>query len=135
MLSGDQVLSRAYNEQHGRSYFTVVPTNVFGPHDNYSIDDGHVAPGAAPLLGRNSDSERTAATCLERTNGLSRVSRGLRALAGAGLMHKCMLAKRSGSDLVIWGTGKPLRQFIFSRDLAELVRRPSAPIEETRRIH
>ena len=53
----------------------------------------------------------------------------------AGLMHKCMLAKRSGSDLVIWGTGKPLRQFIFSRDLAELVRRPSAPIEETRRIH
>jgi nucleoside-diphosphate-sugar epimerase len=46
-----------------------------------------------------------------------------------------MLAKRSGSDLVIWGTGKPLRQFIFSRDLAELVRRPSAPIDETRRIH
>ncbi|KAJ1476649.1 tissue specific transplantation antigen [Baffinella frigidus] len=33
-----EVLSRAYNDQHGRSYFTVVPTNVYGPHDNYSIE-------------------------------------------------------------------------------------------------
>jgi GDP-L-fucose synthase len=77
-----EVLSRCYNEQHGRNYFTVVPTNVFGPHDNYSIEDGHVAPG---------------------------------------LMHKCYLAKQNGTDLTIWGSGKPLRQFIFSRDLAELV--------------
>ena len=77
-----EVLSRCYNEQHGRNYFTVIPTNVFGPHDNFSIEDGHVAPG---------------------------------------LMHKCYLAKQSGSDLTIWGSGKPLRQFIFSRDLAELV--------------
>ncbi|EKX39255.1 hypothetical protein GUITHDRAFT_160025 [Guillardia theta CCMP2712] len=77
-----EVLSRAYNEQYDRSYLTVIPTNVFGPHDNYSIEDGHVAPG---------------------------------------LMHKCYLAKQRGEDLIIWGTGKPLRQFIFSRDLADLV--------------
>jgi GDP-L-fucose synthase len=77
-----EVLSRCYNEQHGRNYITVVPTNVFGPYDNYSIEDGHVAPG---------------------------------------LMHKCYLAKQNGTDLTIWGSGKPLRQFIFSRDLAELV--------------
>ena len=77
-----EVLSRSYNEQHGRNYFTVIPTNVFGPYDNFSIEDGHVAPG---------------------------------------LMHKCYLAKQNGSDLTIWGSGKPLRQFIFSRDLAELV--------------
>ena len=36
-------------------------------------------------------------------------------------MHKCYKANASGEDLVVWGTGKPLRQFIYSRDLAELV--------------
>jgi len=77
-----EVLSRCYNEQYGHHYITVVPTNVFGPHDNFSIEDGHVAPG---------------------------------------LMHKCLNAKKSGESLTVWGTGKPLRQFIFSRDLAELV--------------
>jgi len=37
-----------------------------------------------------------------------------------GLIHKCYLAKQSGSDFVIWGSGTPLRQFIYSRDLAAL---------------
>lgn len=37
-----------------------------------------------------------------------------------GLIHKCYLAKQAGTDFVIWGSGTPLRQFIFSRDLAAL---------------
>jgi GDP-L-fucose synthase len=37
-----------------------------------------------------------------------------------GLIHKCYLAKQNGSDLTIWGTGAPLRQFIYSEDLARL---------------
>lgn len=36
---------RAYFEQYGRRYTSVIPTNVFGPHDNFSIEDGHVLPG------------------------------------------------------------------------------------------
>ena len=38
------VQSRAYREQYGRNFITVVPTNIYGPHDNYSLDDGHVIP-------------------------------------------------------------------------------------------
>ena len=36
---------RAYKQQHGCQFTSVIPTNVFGPHDNYSIEDGHVLPG------------------------------------------------------------------------------------------
>lgn len=36
---------RAYFEQHERPYTSVIPTNVFGPHDNFNIEDGHVLPG------------------------------------------------------------------------------------------
>lgn len=36
---------RAYFQQHGCTYTAVIPTNVFGPHDNFNIEDGHVLPG------------------------------------------------------------------------------------------
>jgi len=35
----------AYNQQHGGLFTSVIPTNVFGPSDNFSIDDGHALPG------------------------------------------------------------------------------------------
>jgi len=75
------VLNRLYNAEYGCQFTSVVPTNVYGPHDNYNLDDSHVIPG---------------------------------------LIHKCLLAQRNGTDFVIWGSGKPLRQFIYSRDLAKL---------------
>ncbi|XP_063307049.1 GDP-L-fucose synthase [Pelobates fuscus] len=39
------VQNRAYHEQHGCTFTSVIPTNVFGPHDNFNIEDGHVLPG------------------------------------------------------------------------------------------
>ena len=84
------VQNRCYADQHGCKWTSVVPTNIFGPHDNFSIDDGHVLPG---------------------------------------LMHKVYKAKRDGGDFTIWGSGTPLRQFIYSEDLGALMIwvRPAAP--------
>jgi GDP-L-fucose synthase len=39
------VLNRAYARQHGLRYTAVIPTNIYGAHDNFSIEDGHVVPG------------------------------------------------------------------------------------------
>ncbi|ORX62412.1 epimerase-domain-containing protein [Hesseltinella vesiculosa] len=75
------VQNHAYHEQFGCHFTSVIPTNVFGPHDNYNLEDSHVLPG---------------------------------------LTHKCLLAKQNNTPFVVGGTGKPLRQFIFSRDLAKL---------------
>jgi GDP-L-fucose synthase len=76
------LLGELYNEQHGTNFAAIAPCNVFGPGDNFSLDDGHVL---------------------------------------AGLMHKCYLAKQEGKPFVIWGSGKPLRQFIYNKDLAKLM--------------
>ena len=76
-----EVQSRAYNEQYGTNYVCVIPTNIYGPHDNFSISNGHVLPA---------------------------------------LLHKCYLAKQNGTDLEVWGSGKPLREFIYSEDVAKL---------------
>lgn len=74
-------MNYCYHEEYGCQFTSIIPTNVYGPHDNFNISDGHVIPG---------------------------------------LIHKCFLAKQKGEDLTLWGTGKPMRQFIFSEDLARL---------------
>ncbi|KAL9558004.1 hypothetical protein MBANPS3_001104 [Mucor bainieri] len=75
------VYNHAYHEQFGCHFTSVIPTNIFGPHDNYELEGSHVLPG---------------------------------------LTHKCYLAKKNNTPFVVWGSGKPLRQFIYSRDLAKL---------------
>ncbi|TFL03832.1 epimerase-domain-containing protein [Pterulicium gracile] len=75
------IQNRAYNQQFGCNFTSAIPTNVYGPHDNYDLQDAHVIPA---------------------------------------LIHKCLLAKKNNKPFVMGGTGKPLRQFIFSRDLAKM---------------
>lgn len=77
-----EVQSRCYREQHGRNYVCVIPTNIYGPNDNFHLNDAHVIPA---------------------------------------IIHKCYLAKQQGVPLVIAGSGTPLRQFIYARDLALLL--------------
>ena len=76
-----QVQIQAYREQYGVNYFTVIPCNIYGPGDNYNLENGHVIPS---------------------------------------LIHKMYLAKQNNTDFVVWGSGSPLREFIFSEDVAEL---------------
>lgn len=76
------VQNRGYHRQYGCHFTSVVPTNVFGKYDNFSLEDSHVIPG---------------------------------------LIHKIYLAKKNNTDFIVWGTGTPLRQFIFSIDLARLM--------------
>jgi GDP-L-fucose synthase len=73
---------RAYNEQYGLNYTSLIPTNIYGPNDNFSLDNGHVIPT---------------------------------------LIHKLYIAKKNKEDFVVWGSGNPLRQFIFSKDVAHLI--------------
>ena len=76
-----EVQSRAYRAQWDLDYVVGIPTNVYGPFDNWSLSEGHVVPA---------------------------------------LIHKAYLAKAHGEPLVIWGSGRPLREFVFSRDVARL---------------
>ncbi|XP_066517880.1 GDP-L-fucose synthase-like [Hoplias malabaricus] len=75
------VYNRACFQQYGRRYTAIIPTNIFGPHDNFNIEDAHVLPA---------------------------------------LVHKTYKAKRDGTALEVWGSGRGLRQFIYSLDLARL---------------
>ncbi|HEY8876211.1 MAG TPA: GDP-L-fucose synthase [Roseateles sp.] len=74
-------LCEAYNAQHQRQYVSVMPTNLYGPNDNYDLNNSHVLPA---------------------------------------LIRKAHEAKQRGdAELVVWGTGKPLREFLYVDDLAD----------------
>ena len=77
------IQTQAYRDQYGLNYFCVIPCNIYGPGDNYNIQNGHVIPS---------------------------------------LIHKIFLAHRNGEDFVAWGTGSPLREFIYSEDVARLTK-------------
>ena len=73
---------RAFNQQYGTQYFSVIPCNIYGPSDNYSLEVGHVIPM---------------------------------------LIHKCYLAKKNRKTFEVWGDGTPLREFVYSKDVANIV--------------
>lgn len=74
-------LCEAYNAQYGRQYVSVMPTNLYGPNDNYDLETSHVLPA---------------------------------------LLRKAHEAKlRGDKELVVWGSGKPRREFLYVDDLAD----------------
>jgi GDP-L-fucose synthase len=77
-----EVQCQAYKSQYNDDFVCVIPTNIYGPHDNYHLQDAHVIPA---------------------------------------LIHKCYLAKQNNTKFIISGSGIPLRQFIYSEDLARVI--------------
>lgn len=74
-------LCESYNRQYGRDYRSVMPTNLYGPNDNYHPENSHVIPA---LLRR---------------------------------FHEA--TARGDDEVVIWGTGTPMREFLHVDDMAE----------------
>ncbi|XP_026840632.1 probable GDP-L-fucose synthase [Drosophila persimilis] len=83
------IQNHAYNDKYGHLYTSVIPCNIFGPHDNYKPEVSHVIPG---MINR---------------------------------MHKLITEQPDTPErekvFTVFGSGKPLRQFIYSLDLAELM--------------
>ena len=71
----------SYNRQYGTQYLAVMPTNLYGPGDNYDLENSHVIPA---------------------------------------LIRKAHEAKEQGkTEMVVWGSGTPRREFLYSDDMAD----------------
>lgn len=85
----------SYNRQYGTKYMAAMPTNLYGPGDNYDLNNSHVLPA---------------------------------------LIRKMHEAKQRGDkEVVVWGTGTPKREFLYSDDMAEaciyLLEQPEAKLQ------
>jgi len=102
-------LCESYNRQHNRDYRSVMPTNLYGPGDNYNLQNSHVIPA---LIRKFHLAKQT-------------MQEGIQAIKQDEKIHgpipkelfDCFSAFR-GSKIKIWGTGTPYREFLHVDDMA-----------------
>ncbi len=116
-------LCRYYNHQYGTNYISVMPTNLFGPGDNYNLETSHVLPAVMRKF-------HLARLLREKNFGLIRKDIEKRNL-GFGINGKLDLDDDgaitsaleelgvTADHVLLWGTGKPLREFLYVDDLAD----------------
>ncbi len=116
-------LCRYYNEQYRTNYLSVMPTNLYGPGDNFNLETAHVLPAlirkfhlAKLLREKNEDAVRLDAKRFSLGFNLGAAmdqkSRAeiREALVRLGITHEAV---------TLWGSGEPYREFLYVDDLAE----------------
>lgn len=120
-------LCESFNLQYGTNYIAVMPTNLYGPNDNFHLQNSHVLPAMmrkihlAKCLGNNDWAEirrdvslRPVSVTLNNSqliaDGNSSQSEILDVLAQYGI---------APNTVTLWGTGKPMREFLWSEDMAD----------------
>lgn len=112
-------MCESYNLQYGTNYIAVMPTNLYGPNDNFHLENSHVMPAMmrkiylAKLI---HDGDWNAITVdmdkrpVEGVTGDSSHEEILKVLAKYGI---------EDNKVTLWGTGSPLREFLWSEDMAD----------------
>jgi GDP-L-fucose synthetase len=124
-------MCESYNLQYGTNYIAVMPTNLYGPNDNFHLENSHVMPAMmrkvylAKLIHENNwdaikvdmnkrpinpVSKLAKQIGTENVDGNSSKGRILQALAFYGIEN---------NKVTLWGTGSPLREFLWSEDMAD----------------
>ena len=124
-------MCESYNLQYGTNYIAVMPTNLYGPNDNFHLENSHVMPammrkvylaklihdGAWDKIAIDLNKRPVEGVTGEGLNSLdssdscsSKKEEVLRVLAKYGIFD---------NRVVLWGTGKPLREFLWSEDMAD----------------
>jgi GDP-L-fucose synthase len=112
-------MCESYNLQYGTNYIAVMPTNLYGPNDNFHLENSHVMPAmmrkvylAKLIHDENWEAIRRDLDIrpVEGFNGSSSKDDILNILAKYGIYN---------NKVVLWGTGTPLREFLWSEDMAD----------------
>ncbi|MBQ7712124.1 MAG: GDP-L-fucose synthase [Bacteroidales bacterium] len=112
-------MCESYNLQYGTNYIAVMPTNLYGPNDNFHLENSHVMPammrkvylaklihdGAWDKIAIDLDKRP-----VEGVSGAASKKEIVKKLAKYGIYD---------NKVVLWGTGTPLREFLWSEDMAD----------------
>ncbi|MDT8375090.1 MAG: NAD-dependent epimerase/dehydratase family protein [Bacteroidales bacterium] len=123
-------MCEAYNMRYGTDFIAVMPTNLYGANDNFNLTGGHVLPSLIRRihLGKlleNGDMDGIRADLRRRPsegfNGSETEEKIMELLSQQGIHgEKPQIANRKSQIAVsVWGTGKPLREFMYSGDMAD----------------
>jgi GDP-L-fucose synthase len=123
-------LCESFNKQYGTNFISVMPTNLYGPGDNFNLKRSHVMPALVRkiFLGRCLETNDWKSlrkdlhkNPIEKANDSSSEEEILKILSSHGVFIN-KTAVNDGKPKVsveIWGTGQPLREFMYSQDMAD----------------
>lgn len=103
-------MCESYNIQYGTNFISVMPTNLYGPNDNFDLEKSHVLPALirkiylAKLLSESNEDQ-----VIKNTNSKS-IEEARAYLSSYGV---------SKNSVEIWGSGNPKREFLWSKDMAD----------------
>jgi len=100
-------MCESFNLQHGTNYISVQPTNLYGPNDNFHLENSHVLPAMIR--------KTYLAKCLKENNSVALEKDLEKRPVKGDLSEHGIFADR----LELWGTGEPLREFLWSEDMAD----------------
>ena len=112
-------MCESFNLQYGTNYIAVMPTNLYGPHDNFDLERSHVLPAMIRKI--------HLAHCLKEGNWEAVLKDlNLRPVEGVNgqyskeeILHILKKYGISESGVELWGTGTPLREFLWSEEMAD----------------
>ncbi len=112
-------MCESYNLQYGTNYIAVMPTNLYGPNDNFHLENSHVMPAMMRKVYLAQLIHDKQWECIRRDMDKRPVEGINGSCSEAEIL--AVLAKYGISDgkVVLWGTGNPLREFLWSEDMAD----------------
>jgi GDP-L-fucose synthase len=108
-------MCQAYREQYGFNAISVMPTNLYGPWDNFNLENSHVLPAMIRKLHLAKLASLKDSKAIERDEErfgpiVDEFRRNLKEIMQSG---------PDNANVVLWGTGKPKREFLYVDDLAD----------------
>ena len=120
-------MCESYNLQYGTNYIAVMPTNLYGPNDNFHLENSHVMPAMmrkiylAKLI--HDDNWEAIRRDMDKRPVQYRHNGQKLTANGTSSREEILLALANYSiypnKVVLWGTGTPLREFLWSEDMAD----------------
>ncbi|PRP68327.1 GDP-L-fucose synthase family protein [Nonlabens agnitus] len=116
-------MCESYNLQYGTDFISVMPTNLYGPNDNFDLEKSHVLPALLRKIHLGKALEQGDWKTIQRD--LDRLP--IEGVTGQSpqedqlkMLHKYgVLLSDHGVQVEIWGTGAPMREFLWSQDMAD----------------
>jgi GDP-L-fucose synthase len=103
-------LCESYNLQYGTNFISVMPTNLYGPNDNFDLEKSHVLPALIRKTHLAKLLEEGDQEAIVKDLGVANFEEANLILSKYGITSK---------SIEIWGTGKPKREFLWSEDMAD----------------